>query len=176
MPQPTTDLRSVLHPFREKDFLRDPSGLSRAEDATQQLNAVVSDIDGQEVLDKNCSPKSTRQQNINIERSNSLFSFRSVKSRLKRLGRLTPRSKQDSRSGSSVSEEDAKHPAELRKIRNRRIQRELGNEFLYDEDAKSFSTIVSNVNQKERHETVPFLNRFPSIEDINLNGLATPRR
>jgi hypothetical protein len=49
-------------------------------------------------------------------------------------------SKRNSRSSVGTSEEEVERRAELRRIRHKRIQDELSNEGIYDEDAKSIST------------------------------------
>lgn len=72
-----------------------------------------------------------------------------VKSRLKKhLSRdsgIVPNPKRLSRASVGTSEEEIERRAELRRIRQKRIQEELSQEGIYDDDAKSLSTVDAPV-------------------------------
>jgi hypothetical protein len=61
----------------------------------------------------------------------------------KRLSRDSALSKRHSRSSVGTSEEEIERRAELRRIRERRIREELSNEGIYDDDAKSVSSMAA---------------------------------
>ncbi len=60
----------------------------------------------------------------------------------KHLSRDSALSKRHSRSSVGTSEEEVERRAELRRIRRKRIQEELSNEGIYDDDAKSVSSVA----------------------------------
>jgi hypothetical protein len=105
------------------------SRLSKQEDIAQ-LQAIF-EAENNPSKD-GCGPKSRKS-------SSSLVS---VKNRLKKhLSRELKVQKRHSRSSVGKSEEEVERRAELRRIRQKRIQEELGNDFSYDSDAKSLPTI-----------------------------------
>lgn len=106
------------------------SPLSKPDDIAE-LQAIFEE-DKSPIGDGNNYPKTKR----------SSASLTSVKNRLKKhLSRELKVQKRQSRSSVGTSEEEIERRAELRRIRQRRIQEELSNELGYDSDAKSLPTI-----------------------------------
>ncbi len=80
---------------------------------------------------------------VEIKSKKSSSTLKSVTKRLKKhLSRDSALSKRHSRSSVGTSEEEIERRAELRRIRERRIREELSNEGVYDDDAKSVSSMV----------------------------------
>lgn len=65
----------------------------------------------------------------------------------KRLSRDSGISKRQLRASIRGSEEEVERRAELRRIRQKRIQEELSSEAVYDDDAESLSTIAQSSGQ-----------------------------
>lgn len=112
------------------------SGLSKAEDAAA-IQAIFEEdkSDQGSELDKAVSKKASS-------------TFTAVKNRLKKhLSRDSgiTNSKRHSRASVGTSEEEIERRAELRRIRHKRIQEELSQEGVYDDDAKSLSTVDAPV-------------------------------
>ena len=77
-----------------------------------------------------------------VDARHSSSTLNVVKQKLKKhLSRDSALSKRHSRSSVGTSEEEIERRAELRRIRERRIREELSNEGLYDDDAKSISSV-----------------------------------
>jgi hypothetical protein len=64
--------------------------------------------------------------------------------------------KRHSRSSIGTSEEEVERRAELRRIRDRRIQEELGNKSIYDDDATSLSTIMDTISPPETRSSIAY--------------------
>jgi hypothetical protein len=107
------------------------SPLSDAEDIAQ-LQAIFEE-DKSLSAEGNHAPKTKR----------SSGNLKAVKDRLKKhISRELRVHKGHSRSSVGTSGEEIERRAELRRIRQRRIQDELSNEFNYDPDAKSLPNIA----------------------------------
>ena len=106
------------------------------------------------LLEGDDSEHEHEHQRIQAKQSSSTLSV--VKNKLKKTlpGELIV-SKRHSRSSVGTSEEEIERRAELRRIRQKRIQDELSNEGIYDEDAKSLSTVTgaadSSLGKKSRN-------------------------
>jgi hypothetical protein len=88
---------------------------------------------------------------MTIKDKKSSSTLKSVTKRLKKhLSRDSALSKRHSRSSVGTSEEEIDRRAELRRIRERRIREELSNEGVYDDDAKSISSLVGAHTPSER--------------------------
>jgi hypothetical protein len=106
------------------------SPLSKAEDIAE-LQAIF-DEDKSSIVDEKVRPRAKR----------SSSSLASLKDRLrKHLSRELRVHKHHSRSSVGTSEEVVERRAELRRIRQKRIQEDLINDVIYDSDAKSLPTI-----------------------------------
>ncbi|KAH8821240.1 hypothetical protein F5884DRAFT_745570 [Xylogone sp. PMI_703] len=57
---------------------------------------------------------------------------------------------------SRISEGEAERRAELKRIRHRRIQQELSNDTIYDEDARSFNTVGGSPRKSPKDIALPF--------------------
>ncbi len=80
-----------------------------------------------------------------IQPKKSSSTLRAVTEKLKKhLSRDSGLRKRYSRSSIGTTEEEIERRAELRRIRQRRIEEELSHESIYDDDAKSLSTIPIN--------------------------------
>ena len=110
--------------------------------------------------------KSSAKDGIRLPKAKkSSRSLVSVKNRLrKHLSRELKIPRHRSRSSVGTSEEEIERRAELRRIRQKRIQEELSSEFGYDSDAKSLQTIAvvdsagedgGNLRVAERGPQVP---------------------
>lgn len=106
----------------------------------------------EEVIEEDKSDEFNRGR---IKPMNSSSTLRTVKERLKkRFSRDSALSKRHSRSSIGTSEEEIERRAELRRIRQKRIQEELSNEGIYDDDAKSLSTIEGANSVRENKTRV----------------------
>lgn len=108
------------------------SRLSKPEDA-----AAI-----QAIFEEDKSDPESEHHKVISKKASSTFS--AVKNRLKKhlskdSGIST--SKRYSRSSVGTTEEEIERRAELRRIRHKRIQEELSSEGIYDDDAKSLSTV-----------------------------------
>jgi uncharacterized protein YdaT len=82
--------------------------------------------------------------NMTVKKSSSTLN--AVKTKLRHhLSRDSATSKRQSRSV-GTSEEEVERRKELKRLNHRRIQEELSNEGIYDEDAESLSTITTTNN------------------------------
>jgi len=92
-------------------------------------------------------PRKNLDNVIMEKKSLSSINLRAVKQKLKqRLSRDSTLNKRLSRSSIGTSEEEVERRAELRRIRQKRIEEELSDEAIYDEDAKSLSSIPNTIN------------------------------
>jgi hypothetical protein len=95
------------------------------------------------ILEENKSDSDIETKFVEIKSKKSSSTLKSVTKRLKKhLSRDSALSKRHSRSSVGTSDEEIERRAELRRIRERRIRDELSNEKVYDNDAKSVSSIV----------------------------------
>lgn len=103
------------------------------------------------ILEGEKSDSDIEMKVLGVKGRKSSSTLKSVTKRLKKhLSRESALSKRHSRSSVGTSEEEIERRAELRRIRERRIREELSNEGVYDEDAKSISTISSPHTPLER--------------------------
>jgi hypothetical protein len=131
---------------------RTVSPLSKQEDIAE-LQAIFEEDKSSSGDGKPC-PKPKKSSN----------SLASVKSRLKkRLSRDLKIYKRQSRSNVGTSEEEVERRAELRRIRQRRIQEELSNDVGYDSDAKSLPTIAGADSAGEENGDVTASRFLPMI-------------
>jgi len=84
----------------------------------------------------------TGSERLNLTKSNT-SALTAVTQKLKKhLSRESALNKRHSRTSVGTSSEEVERRAELRRIRERRIKEELGNEGVYDDDAKSLASIA----------------------------------
>ena len=96
----------------------------------------------------------SEQEYQHIKFKNSSSTLDVVKNKFKKaLPAELILSKRNSRSSVGTSEEEIERRAELRRIRQKRIQDELSSESAYDEDAKSLSTIAAGVGASQGKKT-----------------------
>jgi hypothetical protein len=96
------------------------------------------------ILEGDRSDSDAETKFVEIKSKKSSSTLKSVTKRLKKhLSRDSALSKRHSRSSVGTSDEEIERRAELRRIRERRIREELSNEGVYDNDAKSVSSMVS---------------------------------
>ncbi|TVY64187.1 hypothetical protein LSUE1_G009805 [Lachnellula suecica] len=95
---------------------------------------------------------------LNIRKSNTNTLVAVTQKLKKHLSGDFAIKKRHSKSSVGTSEEEIERRAELRRIRTKRIQEELSNEGLYDEDAKSLTSVAdANIakNNKSRSSWTP---------------------
>jgi hypothetical protein len=103
------------------------------------------------ILEGDKSDSDIEMKFMTIKGKKSSSTLKSVTKRLKKhLSRDSALSKRHSRSSVGTSEEEIDRRAELRRIRERRIREELSNEGVYDDDAKSISSLVGAHTPSER--------------------------
>jgi hypothetical protein len=103
------------------------------------------------ILEGDKSDSDIEMKSMKITDKKSSNTLKSVTKRLKkRLSRDSALSKRHSRSSVGTSEEEIDRRAELRRIRERRIREELSNEGVYDDDAKSISSLVCGQTTSDR--------------------------
>jgi len=103
------------------------------------------------ILEGDKSDSDIEMKSMKTKDKKSSSTLKSVTKRLKkRLSRDSALSKRHSRSSVGTSEEEIDRRAELRRIRERRIREELSNEGVYDDDAKSISSLVGGHTPSER--------------------------
>jgi hypothetical protein len=123
------------------------------------------------ILEGDKSETDTELKSEEIKAKKSSSTLKAVTQRLKkRLSRDSALSKRHSRSSVGTSEEEIERRAELRRIRERRIQEELSNERIYDDDAKSVS-FMAGVHAPSNKKSPPLW--IPG-DYIPLPSLATP--
>lgn len=94
-----------------------------------------------EILLGDDSKSESGSELLNAKKNNSM-TLTAVTQKLKQhLSRESGLNKRHSKSSIGTSEEEVERRAELRRIRQKRIKEELSNEGLYDDDAKSLSTV-----------------------------------
>lgn len=101
---------------------------------------------------------SSDKESIKIKPRKSSNTLKTVTQKLKKhLSRDSALSKRYSRSSVGTSEEEVERRAELRRIRERRIREELSNEGVYDDDAKSASSVAVASTSPPRTKRSHFL-------------------
>jgi hypothetical protein len=119
--------------------------------------------------DKSDTDNELKFEEIKSKKSSS--TLKAVTQRLKkRLSRDSALSKRQSRSSVGTTEEEIERRAELRRIRERRIREELSNEGIYDDDAKSVSSMTSAHTPSDQKNPRSWV----SGDYIPLPALATP--
>jgi hypothetical protein len=107
--------------------------------------------------DKSETDTEVKFEEIQTKKSSS--TLKAVAQRLKkRLSKGSELSERHSRSSVGTSEEEIERRAELRRIRERRIREELSNEGVYDEDAKSVSSMAgahTSSDKRDSHMWIP---------------------
>ena len=88
----------------------------------------------------------------------------------KPLSRDAVVSKRISRASVGTSDEEIERRAELRRLRHQRIQEELSHEEIYDEDARSFHSVIVSCSDIQ-HNSCPSLPApaRPSVELLQLD-------
>jgi len=103
------------------------------------------------ILEGDKSDSDIEMRFVEIKGKKSSSTLKSVTKRLKKhLSRDSLASKRLSRSSVGTSDEEIERRAELRRIRERRIRDELSNEGLYDDDAKSVSSLAGAHTSSEK--------------------------
>jgi hypothetical protein len=136
-PRPAESPSKILK-LVPKDYLPEKtwssiSRLSNLEDATEIQGTFEDKSD-------------TDDEGYNVTAKKSSRTLNAVKSKLRQhLSRDSATSKRQSRSV-GTSEEEVERRKELKRLNHKRIQEELSNEGMYDDDAESLSTIATTNN------------------------------
>ena len=118
--------------FEEDDKDTEAEIIQVKHNSTQRLKAIL-------LGDESNSDCNSEILNAKKRKSSTLAA---VTQKLKQhLSRESGLSKRHSKSSVGTSEEEVERRAELRRIRQKRIQEELSNEGLYDDDAKSLASV-----------------------------------
>jgi hypothetical protein len=127
--------------FEEGDKDTEAEIIQVKRNSTDKLKAILLGDD---------SNSDTNSEMLNAKKNNSrTLSF--VTQKLKQhLSLESGLNKRHSKSSVGTSEEEVERRAELRRIRQKRIQEELSNEELYDDDAKSWTSIPDATSSKCR--------------------------
>jgi hypothetical protein len=110
-----------------------------------------------------------------IRPKKSSHTLKAVTERLKKhLSIESALAKRHSKSSIGTTEEEIERRSELRRIRQRRIQEELSNESIYDDDAKSLSSLLS-ASARETRTPAPHLSgELVPLEDLTPSKLLCP--
>ena len=104
-----------------------------------------------------------------VKSKKSTSTLKVVKSKLKKhLSRDSGVSKRLSRCSVGTSEEEIERRAELRRLRHKRIQEELSNEGIYDDDAHSISTIGRQACSRNDHSDTWKYGEFIPMPELTL--------
>ncbi|KAF4637336.1 hypothetical protein G7Y89_g757 [Cudoniella acicularis] len=152
-----------LQPIFEDDNAPDTEIVHVKHNSTYKLRTLL--------LGDNEDQSDTEDECVQIRVKKSSSTLNAVRQKLrKHLSRDSALSKRRSKSSVGTSEEEIERRAELRRIRHKRIQEELSNEAIYDDDAKTLSSIVdadSSMGMTSRSSWVPG-------ETLSLPRLLTP--
>ncbi|KAH8685593.1 hypothetical protein BGZ60DRAFT_522880 [Tricladium varicosporioides] len=140
-----------LRPIFEDDDITETEVVHAKHNSTYKLRSFL--------LGENEDKSDTEDECERIRVKKSSATLDAVRQKLrKHLSRESALSKRRSKSSVGTSEEEVERRAELRRIRHKRIQEELSNEAVYDDDAKTLSSLVdadSSMGMTSRSSWVP---------------------
>ena len=150
--------------FEEDDKDTDAEIVQVKHNSSKKLKALLL---GEDLSDANSEMLNARRYN-----SSALIAVtRKLKQHLSREAL----SKRRSKSSVGTSEEEIERRAELRRIRHKRIQEELSNEGLYDDDAYSMGSIP-DVNASTNSPPLPSQFSWSPSEVASLSSPSPPSK